>query len=344
MVNKSEEALNLDTIQIPPVYKAGPFWESALKNIATNFYENGIANFRNDVLNLKFFVPTYGYPGNGYSEKQINTIREIASRFPQKQKIFMENSLNGFNHASADYGTFFSSNFKNDHLKLLSFSESSVGNPVEHFKFDKKNYSRSSLNYLLGLTFLQHTVPGFVPSKVLEIGGGFGTLGEVLGKCKIPNLRYIDLDLSPMFSIASQYLKAVFNSSEVFELKDQFDGNIEIGTLSKWNFLPNWSIEKLQGKIDLFVNFISFQEMEPEIVKNYAYHIQRLDPEFLLLRNLREGKQKANGNRVGVKNPIIAKDYLVFFDKYKVRELNVFPFGHRTADGFNSELMIMEKK
>ena len=147
-----------------------------------------------------------------------------------------------------------------------------------------------------------------------------------------------------MFSIASQYLKAVFNSSEVFELNDQFDGNIEIGTLSKWNFLPNWSIEKLQGKIDLFVNFISFQEMEPEIVKNYAYHIQRLDPEFLLLRNLREGKQKANGNRVGVKNPIIAKDYLVFFDKYKVRELNVFPFGHRTADGFNSELMIMEKK
>ena len=89
MVNKSEEASNLDTIQIPPVYKAGPFWESALKNIAKKFYENGIANFRNDVLNLKFFVPTYGYPGNGYSEKQINTIREIASRFPQKQKIFM---------------------------------------------------------------------------------------------------------------------------------------------------------------------------------------------------------------------------------------------------------------
>ena len=117
-----------------------------------------------------------------------------------------------------------------------------------------------------------------------------------------------------------------------------------IDTLSKLNFLPNWSIERLEGKIDLFVNFISFQEMEPEIVKNYAYHIQRLNPKFLLLRNLREGKQKAKGNKLGVKNPIKAKDYLKFFDRYKVRELNAFPFGFKTVDGFNSELMIMEKK
>ena len=100
---------------------------------------------------------------------------------------------------------FFSSNFKDD-LNLLSFSESSIGNLVEHFTFDKRTYSRSSLNYLLGLTFLQHVVPDFIPSKVLEIGGGFGTLGEILSKCKIPGLQYIDLDLPPMFLIASQYL------------------------------------------------------------------------------------------------------------------------------------------
>ena len=30
--------------------------------------------------------------------------------------------------------------------------------------------------------------------------------------------------------------------------------------------------------------------------------------------------------------------------KERVRELNEFPFGYKTVDGFNSELMLMEKK
>ena len=45
---------------------------------------------------------------------------------------------------------------------------------------------------------------------------------------------------------------------------------INIKNLPKYSFLPNWEIENLVGDIDLFVNFISFQEMEPQIVKNYA--------------------------------------------------------------------------
>lgn len=344
MINEHKEAPDFQTKKVSSVYRPGPFWEDALKNIAKDFFQKGIENFRNSILNLEFFVPTYGSPGNGFTKKQIDSIIEKSVDFTQKQRTYIENSFNGLNHASADYGTFFSSNFKDDRLNLLSFSESSVGNPVEHFTFDKRNYSRSSLNYLLGLTFLQQSVPGFIPSKVLEIGGGFGTLGEILYKCKIPGLQYIDLDLPPMFIIASQYSRCVFSETEVYEFNDPLERNLAIDTLSKLNFLPNWSIEKLEGKIDLFVNFISFQEMEPEIVKNYAYHIQRLNPKFLLLRNLREGKQKAKANKLGVKNPIKAKDYLKFFDRYKVRELNTFPFGFKTVDGFNSELMIMEKK
>ena len=91
-----------------------------------------------------------------------------------------------------------------------------------------------------------------------------------------------------MFLIASQYCKSVFSDNDIFELSKPLEGNVGIDTLCKLNFLPNWAIEKLYGKIDLFVNFISFQEMEPEIVKNYALHIQRLNPDFLLLRNLRK--------------------------------------------------------
>ena len=342
MINRTKEDTNF--YQVPPLYRAGPFWENALKTIEKEFYQKGIKNFRNSDFNLEFFVPTYGSPGNGFTKKEISSLVENTEQFSQKQRAHVENSFNGLNHASADYGTFFAANFKNDPLNLLSFSESSIGNPVEHFTFDKRTYSRSSLNYLLGLTFLQHSVPGFIPSKVLEIGGGFGTLGEILNKCKIPELHYINLDLPPMFLIASQYCKSVFSDSDIFEFSKPVNSKIEIDTLSKLNFLPNWAIEKLDGKIDLFVNFISFQEMEPEIVKNYAQHIRKLNPDFLLLRNLREGKQKANGDKLGVKIPIKGADYLGFFEDYKVRELNVIPFGYKTVDGFNSELMLLEKK
>ena len=95
---------------------------------------------------------------------------------------------------------------------------------------------------------------------------------------------------------------------------DYLKEKIEIDKLSNLNYLPNWAIENLNGKIDLFVNFISFQEMEPDIVENYAFHIQRLEPEFLLLRNLREGKQKKTNGNLGVKKPILKDDYFLVKD------------------------------
>ena len=326
------------------LYKAGPFWQRALDDIEKEFLLNGIKNFRGSDLNLNFFVPTYGCPGNGFTAKQKDNLIKSCTNLSKKQKAHVKNSLNGFNHALSDYGTFYASNFKNDPYNLLSFSESKIGNPVEHFHFDNKNFSRSSLNYLLGLSFLQQQVPHFIPSRVLEIGGGFGTLGEILTKCDIPNLKYIDLDLSPMFLIASQYAKKVFGDEEIFEFGTYTKEKLKIDELCKLNFLSNWSIERLEGKIDLFVNFISFQEMEPNIVENYASHVQRLAPTFLLLRNLREGKQKSIKGSLGVDQPILGDDYLKFFDQYKLRASNTVPFGFQTVDGYNSEIMLLEKK
>ena len=56
---------------------------------------------------------------------------------------------------------------------------------------------------------------------------------------------------------------------------------IKIKKLKKITCLCSWQIEKLIGKIDVFINFISFQEMEPEVVKNYIKHVQRLSPKFI---------------------------------------------------------------
>ncbi|NIB31764.1 putative sugar O-methyltransferase [Pseudonocardia sp. MCCB 268] len=47
--------------------------------------------------------------------------------------------------------------------------------------FDGRLFSRSSFNYLRGLVLLKRAVPDLDVSTVLEIGGGFGTLGEIPG-------------------------------------------------------------------------------------------------------------------------------------------------------------------
>ena len=70
--------------------------------------------------------------------------------------------------------------------------------------------------------------------------------------------------------MAQWYLSKVFKLKKIHSLK-KFEKNkvLNINKLGKLNFLCPWHIEKLRGKICLFVNFISFQEMEPEIVNNY---------------------------------------------------------------------------
>ena len=116
---------------------------------------------------------------------------------------------------------------------------------------------------------------------------------------------------------------------------------------SKYNAINTcaWQIEKLKGKIDLFVNFISFQEMEPEIVNNYCKYIRELNPEFILLRNIKEGKKKKDENIVyGVEKPILADDYDTFFPEYDLVAIDSSILGFKTEDNFHSQLRVYKRK
>ena len=228
---------------------------------------------------------------------------------------------------------------------LHTFSESKVGEPVERFEFDGRYFSRSSLNYLLGLALLKKHLNGDMPRTVLEIGGGFGTLGEVLSSAGIDNMRYIDIDIPPTSFVAQHYLSEVLGKHCVATFAQTSAMNsIEINALPQAAVLCSWQIEKLQGQVDLFVNFISFQEMEPHIVRNYLGHVIRLGARWVLLRNMREGKNLRRGGWVGVETPILGDDYLAMLPGYELVDRNVLPFGYQTVDGFHSELLLLRKK
>lgn len=329
------------------LYKPSIFWLDASKEIFLQIKESGIENFRNLPLPLNFFVPTYSYPGNSLNKEIENKIYNCLDEMnaTEKQKATIHNFLSGLFHASADYRVYLAADELRKKPLLKDFSESSYGNPREQFEFNGKKFSRSSLNYILGLAFYKKYAEFKNIQKVLEIGGGFGTLGEILKTSGIEGFKYINFDIPPLSYISWNYLDKIYNN-DINPIDSMLKNDlINIENLPSCNVFNNWQIEKLVGEIDLFVNFISFQEMEPEIVGNYFEHIKRLNAKWLLLRNLREGKQKkVKPENVGVETPIKKEDYIhMLVNDYKLITTNVVPFGFKTVDGFHSELLLFKK-
>jgi putative sugar O-methyltransferase len=330
------------------LYQSTFFWQEASSKIVTELYTHGLEQFRSLHTALCFFVPTYGQPGGGFSQSQSEGLLGwIETNHPNetKPKITLYNFLIGRSWALADYRVLRASDDPQNLPYLHNFSESNVGQPVEQFEFNGQYFSRSSLNYLLGLAMLKKHLNGEVPQNVLEIGGGFGTLGEILANSGISDLHYIDIDIPPTSFVAQYYLSKVLGKASVATYNQTANKKvIMIKELPIASVFCSWQIEKLEGQIDLFVNFISFQEMEPTIVKNYLSHVARLGSRWVLLRNLKEGKNISKNDSVGVINPILSEDYLAMLPGYELVERNIIPFGYQTVDGFNSELLLLKLK
>lgn len=339
------DSLNQELKNQNEVYKPTIFWREAVKKIFEYLRKNQLDNFKNYPLAKSLFVPSY----NHKYEKKYQTFNRKNKKINLSKKFrsCLKNFLSGNGEALADYRVFKSSDNPNQIPKLSNFSESLYGNPSEQFIFNNKRFSRSSLNYILGLTLLKKKIKTFIPKIYLEIGGGYGSLGEILGSSKTKNLKYINIDLPPLSLLTEMYLSKIFGKKNVTDNFLIKKGKmIEIKKLKKFSSFNSWQIEKLRGNIDIFVNYISFQEMEPHVLENYSKFIIKLKPKYLLLRNLREGKQLKKKNlKFGVNKQILFKTYLKnFSSKYKLIEKNVVPYGFKTFDNFNSEILIFKRK
>lgn len=315
------------------LYKPTSFWEACSQEIVDDLQTNDIENFRNLKTSRNFFAPTYAfinYLDNKDSYDILkNDLLSITTDFKMSKKL--ENLLDGYSHAFSDYRVLKATNkdFKPFTDKV---SESPIGKPLEQFEFDGRRFSRSFLNYSLGLNFLKTHIDTSSIKTVMEIGGGFGTLGEILLGDERNEIFYINLDIPPVAFVSTYYLQNVFTDKKIADYELLKDREIlDINNLkSEFDAINtcSWQIEKLQGKIDLFVNFISFQEMEPEVVNNYCSHIRRLNPEFVLLRNIKEGKKKKDKNTIyGVEKPILADDYDTFLPEYELIATDSTVFG-----------------
>lgn len=340
-----------DMEQAPAFYHPTQFWKHGVQRVVDDLRSYGVERFRSLIGALSFFVPTYGFPVYHYQcavyRKLLDTLAIEGVNDPRWQLSFNQ-FLSGELQAFNDYRVYLAT-LQDSHPYLDRVSESNVGEPVEQFTFDGRRFSRSFLNYLLGLNFLKTCCDLSQVNTVLEIGGGYGTLGEILLGDTRNHCFYVDIDIPPTSFVSTYYLKQVVGEAYVGDYCSLKEKSIlDISALSaeyKAVVLCPWQLPKIEGTVDLFINFISFQEMEPEVVRNYLHHVNRLQARYILMRNLREGKRKAKEpGDVGVLEPIMGKDYDLFLPNYQLVATNTVPFAYKTVDNFHSELRVYQRK
>ncbi|MEA1922170.1 MAG: putative sugar O-methyltransferase [Pseudomonadota bacterium] len=307
-----------DMESAPEAHQPTNFWSKLFPSIVTEVEEFGLLNFRRHHSALNFYVPAYA--GDGGSQQLANY----------------------------DYLTFRRFDNPCNRPKLDSVCESQVGNPLQQFEFSGNLYSRSFLNYLRGLVYLKSLVDTDTITSVLEIGGGYGTLGEIFLKSDFDRYFYVNVDIPPLAYISTRYLEEVFGKENVagYDVTKEMDV-IDVAEMSKRYkamVLCSWQLPRLQGVFDLFVNYISFQEMEPDVVENYAKHVNRLVKNYILLRNQRYGKQVANKvGDFGVLEPVTREHYLKFFSGFDLVGVDSKTFGEEKG-GFASEVMVLNRQ
>ena len=117
--------------------------------------------------------------------------------------------------ATSDYRAFRASDDPRRPPDLAGVSESEFGAPLEQFVFDGQRVSRSMLNYMRMLTLLKRRVDTGPIGRVLEIGGGYGSLGEILLRASDGDYFYVDVDIPPVGFVATRYLQEVFGKHAV---------------------------------------------------------------------------------------------------------------------------------
>lgn len=315
----------------PELYRPTNFWQTGLEKVVADLRERGFAEFRRHPSATFFYAPRYAPVS-----RPAAALSRAFGMAGTPGKLISER-IDQVPVARAHHATVRALDPADRAPYLDGFSESTVGAPTEQLVFDGRRFSRSSLNYLRGLVMLKRAAPDLDVSTVLEIGGGFGTLGEILVP-RNDGIRYIDVDIPPVAAVATHYLREVLGGSRVLDYAaTREQEKIVIDEIAApATVLCPWQLPRLTGTVDLFANFISFQEMEPEVVQNYANLVTDLGARWLLLRNSPTGKPN-------VREPMLRHRYLEFFDHYELVDSDAGLYG-QDSEGTVSEVMVLARK
>lgn len=329
------------------LFKPTNFWSKGMLRILNDLKKDeDFLNFRRHKSANFMYVPVYDHRFYKKYKNLFDLILRL--NYTNKPKPNIEGligCLSGYNKAKSDYRIFKATN-KDCFPYISEVSESLIGHPLDFYNFESKNYSRSFLNYLLGLNFLKNNVDTKDIKTVFEIGGGYGTLGEILLKSS-SDIFYLNIDIPPVAAVSTFYLTKVFGAENVLSYEES--KNMEVIDINKLKekykcaVICPWQLPKLKGEFDLFVNFISFQEMEPHIVNNYISIVEKHTSKYVLLRNSKSGKRVSKRDtEIGVNQPTTTDSMYEMFKEFSLVCKDHLVYGQYSS-GFISEVACLSK-
>lgn len=305
-----------------PIYRPTSFWGPGTRQLSAELQARGLESFKSWPGASTWFYPVYGA---GWTNARIAAMHRFAKTIePSSSETWLTSALNGSREARRDFDAarlfWDQDRWPYD---LNGYGESRVGKPPQRYRMtgtDEVGWGKPYLNYLLSLAALSRHVQG-PPRSFLEIGGGFGTLGEIVLQ-RDPEARYVNLDIPPLLTVAAYYLTALFGAERVVTPERAPVGPIEA------NFsacLPNWRLPDVEGPFDAFVNTYSFQEMEPDVVDRYVAGVSAARARYVVSVNSILGKPKAvAGREGGVVEPVTSEAIIGMFQRQGYALLNTY--------------------
>jgi putative sugar O-methyltransferase len=297
-----------------PIYRPTNFWDPGVRQLSAELVQRGLETFKSWTGARSWFYPIYG---NGFSNATIAKTYEVAKKLiPDLREQWLSGALNGSWEARRDFDAarlFWDQ--KRWPFDLDNHGESQIGKPPQRYRMTGTNevgWGKPYLNYLLALSALSHHVDA-PPKSFIEIGGGFGVLGEIVSQ-RDPQARYVNLDIPPLLTVSAYYLTNVLGADNVL-VPDQArePGPIEVRRSA---CLPNWRVMDVVGPFDVFVNTYSFQEMEPNVVEHYIEAIAAKQVRYVLSLNSIAGKPKAAaGGQFGVLDQVTSRRIIEMFEQ-----------------------------
>ena len=282
-----------------PLYRPTNFWGPGVEQLLADMKNIGLPKFKSWPTSRWWFYPVYG---SNFTNATIDAAYNAASAInPKINATWTAGALNGGQEARRDFDAIrLAWNQTNWPFDIESFGENQIGQPPQRYRMTDNQdvaWGRGYLNYLLCLSALSRHVEE-IPRSFLEIGGGFGVLGEIV-LTHDSQATYVELDIPPLHSVASYYLASLVGRENVV-LSNEVPATGEIDLTGKSAVLPSWRMPDVRGSFDVFVNSFSFQEMEPDVVQNYLSLVAQLDVKYIVSLNSFAGKPSAANHEIGV--------------------------------------------
>lgn len=320
------------------VYRPTNFWGPGVDRLLADLRDRGLASFKSWPEALFWFYPVYGPGLLGRDRRRLLAAAEaIDPLLPKRLRALLDGVSDAVRDFDAARLAWDQTRWPAD---LEGHGESRVGSPRRLFKLTESDvrWGRPYLNYLLCLAALSRHVDT-PPRSFLELGGGFGVLGEIV-LARDPDATYVNCDIPPLLTVSSYYLTRLFGDERVLTYGEDVpsSGPVEVPASA---CLPNWRIGDLRGPFDVFVNSYSFQEMEPEVVEHYVDTVVGLGVSYVVSLNSREGKHVSTGEGdVGVLDPVTSARIVAMFERR----------GYRVSGRYNrplvrgaGELVVLER-